>query len=57
MCRFFDPQMLVISAEPYQSPMTVLYQRVTVIVTDTLLFYAIVQSVSTLATAADASSG
>ena len=36
--------MLVISADPYQSPMTVLYQRLTVVVTDLLLFYAILQS-------------
>ena len=38
--------MLVISAEPYQSSMTVLYQRLTVIVTDVLLYYAILQSVT-----------
>lgn len=38
--------MLVISADPYQSSMTVLYQRLTVIVTDVLLFYAILQSVT-----------
>lgn len=42
---FFDPAMLVISADPYQSAMTVLYQRLTVIVTDVLLYYAILQSV------------
>lgn len=42
-CRYFDPQMLVITAEPYQSPRTVLYQRLTVIVSDIVLFYAIIQ--------------
>jgi alpha-1,3-glucosyltransferase len=44
--RLFDPQMLIVSADPYQSPMTVLYQRLTVIVSDLLLFYAILQSVT-----------
>ena len=46
MCSLFDPAMLVISADPYQSSMTVLYQRLTVIVTDVLLYYAILQSVT-----------
>ena len=33
----FDPQMLVVSAQPYASAPTVVYQRLTVIVTDVLL--------------------
>lgn len=49
--RWFDPMMLTISATPYQSTMTVVYQRLTVIITDIMLFYAInkfVQARSTL---------
>jgi len=43
--RLVDPLMLRISAEPYQSHATVLYQRGTVIVADLMLFYAIVRFV------------
>ena len=35
--RFCDPGMLVVSATPYESAATVAYQRLTVIVTDSLL--------------------
>eukprot|EP00899_Mesostigma_viride_P007196 jgi/Mesvir1/16478/Mv10036-RA.2 len=38
---WFDPAMLAVRAEPYASDATVLYQRVTVILTDALLFYAV----------------
>jgi hypothetical protein len=37
--------MLQISASPYQSQLTVVYQRLTVIVSDALLYYAISQFV------------
>lgn len=43
--RLFDSQMLVISAEAYQSRGAVFYQKLTVILTDLLLFYAISQFV------------
>jgi hypothetical protein len=43
--RIFDPQMLVISADPYQSRGTIFYQKLTVILTDMLLYYAISQFV------------
>jgi alpha-1,3-glucosyltransferase len=43
--QWIDPNMLRISAEPYQSDATVLYQRLTVILSDLVLFYAIVRFV------------
>lgn len=45
LIRWFDPQMLRITADPYQSVMCVVYQRLTVIVSDALLFYAIMRFV------------
>src|SRR5690349_8326090 len=39
--RWFDPQMLVIRAEPYASAATVLFQRLTVIIADVALYAAI----------------
>ncbi len=38
---YFDPEMLRIRREPYASPNTILFQRLTVIVTDIILFAAI----------------
>jgi len=38
---YFDPQMLQITAKPYTSPQTVFYQRLTVIVSDIVYFYAV----------------
>lgn len=38
---FFDPQMLRISAEPYASTETIIFQRLTVILSDLVLFYAL----------------
>jgi hypothetical protein len=38
---FFDPQMLTIRRDPYASPATILFQRLTVIITDIVLFWAI----------------
>ena len=46
----FDRQMLVVSATPYASPGTIVYQRLTVIATDSILLLgAYAQSRSTLA--------
>ena len=42
---FFDPQMLVVSSQPYASAPTVLYQRLTVMVTDVLLLFGASQMV------------
>lgn len=39
--RFFDPAMLRISAEPYFSGGTLLYQRLTVIASDAVLYWAL----------------
>jgi len=43
--RLFDRQMLVISMTPYRSPMTIVYQRLTVIIVDIVLYLAIMQFV------------
>ena len=45
--QWFDPNMLTVTAAPYQSTLTVVYQRLTVIITDLLLFYAIRQFIRT----------
>lgn len=39
--KFFDPGMLQISAEPYQSSATILFQRLTVIISDSVFIYAV----------------
>lgn len=36
-----DPAMLVISAEPYASPLTIVFQRLSVVVTDFMLIVAV----------------
>lgn len=41
VCRYFDAEMLRIRREPYASPNTILFQRLSVIVTDIVLFAAI----------------
>jgi len=39
--KYFDPNMLNIQADPYDSPMTTLYQHITVIVTDLVYFLGV----------------
>lgn len=43
LAPLFDPQMLVLSSLPYSSPSTILFQRLTVILTDTVLLLGAVK--------------
>jgi alpha-1,3-glucosyltransferase len=48
IAQFFDPKMLNIKHLNYSSPATVLFQRLTVISSDTILFLALLQYILSL---------